>query len=74
MNVLIDIFEQWSVKRFLSTTEQMLSLKNVAFESKIYLFGTFFNFCKAGRSCTLQISKGERHILDKFCYHTFGAV
>ena len=74
MNVLIDVFEQWSVKRFLSTAEQMLSLKKVAFESKIYLFGTFFNFCNAGRSYTLQISKGEPHISDKFCYHTFGAV
>ena len=74
MNALIDVFEQWSVKRFLSTAEQMLSLKNVAFESKIYLFGTFFNFFNAGRSCTLQISKGESHISDKFVYHTFGAV
>lgn len=74
MNVLIDVFEQWSVKRFLSIAEQMLSLKNVAFESKIYLFGTFFNFCNAERSCTLQISKGERPISDKFCYHIFGSV
>ena len=74
MNVLIDLFEQWTVKRFLSTAEQMLSLKNVAFESKIYSCGTFFNFCNAGLRCILQISKGERHIWDKFCYHTFGAV
>ena len=62
MNVLIDVIEQWSVKQFLSTAEQILSLKNVAFESKIYLFGTFFNFCNGGEVAPCRSRKGASHI------------